>query len=163
MRNREKKVIFSIIVFVVVVLVLGIFVSTVYRHIFSWSKGIVHWHAGLKINICGGEARLPSPEKWYENKLGTVDLHHHDDMRIHIEGIVMKREDASLGRFFDVVGIEFTDHSIWGWRNGDVCPDGSSGSLKMFVNGRPNYEFRDYVIGPYFTSEDEDKIELIFD
>lgn len=163
MRNREKKVIFVVICFLVAVLVLGIFGNTIYRHVTSWSKGIVHWHASVKIKICGQEAKFPSPKKWYENKVGTADLHHHDDMRVHVEGIAMTPEDASLGKFFDVISIEFTDHSIWGWRNGDVCPNDKPGTLKMFVNGKPNYEFRNYVINPYFTLKEEDKIELIFD
>lgn len=164
MNNQEKKVVFFLICFVVIVSVLFIFIDTIYKHVTSFSKGVVHWHAGVKITICGEDYDFAPPKKWYLNKVGNHLLHHHDDMRIHVEGIVENKEDVFLGEFFDTIGVEFTDHSVAGIKNGNICPNTRRpGSLKMFVNGQRNYDFRNYLISPYFTLEEEDKIELIFD
>ena len=98
----------------------------------------VHWHARPVIKICGEAAGLP------QNK-GIHQLHTHTDGLIHIEDMVRRDEDIMLGRAFDMLGILFTNQSIYNYSNGDLC-DGTPAALKMFVNGVQNYDFRNYVL-----------------
>jgi hypothetical protein len=63
----------------------------------------------------------------------------------------------TLGQLFEDLGIPFDRDRILGVKNGDVGPSGKPGVLKMFVNGQPNDQFRDYVRQP------NDHIDFIVD
>jgi len=102
----------------------------------------LHIHPTLAIYVKGVKQDLPV-------NLGIVgssmpSVHTHDDLPIiHLEfqGVVRK-QDITLGRFFD----------IWGK---DMRSFGSN--MRMMVNGGENTEYENYIMG------DGDKIELHYD
>lgn len=98
-----KKILFGSIVLVTILPTLFLAGSTVYLNSISESKGPVHWHADFQIWKCGTEVELRDP-KGLSNKIGTNVLHEHNDKRIHLEGVVIEKNDASLGKFFKVIG-----------------------------------------------------------
>jgi hypothetical protein len=99
---------------VVTVLAASIFLigSTIYLNQISVSKGPVHWHADIEIWNCGEELDLLDPQGFLSNKIGTPTLHEHNDKRIHLEGVVVETRDASLGKFFQVIGGDLTKNSL---------------------------------------------------
>lgn len=153
-----------VVICVVVLSVTGyILFDTMSKNIFSWSKGPVHWHADLEIFTCGQERHFDSPESKLLNRVGSASVHHHDDMRIHLEGVLMNREQATLGYFFDTIDVPFSSDRIFEYRNGDSCPDGKTGKVRMYINGVENFEFREYVIAPYPDVPPGDRIKITFD
>ncbi len=73
----------------------------------------------------------------------------------------MKKEDATLGAFFDAIGVTFTNESIMEVKNDDLC-NGKPGKLKMFVNDKPRRDFRDYLIAETRDPQDQ-MIKLVFE
>jgi hypothetical protein len=87
--------------------------STVYVNTISESKGPVHWHTDIEFWVCGQEIELRNPTGFLSNKIGTSTYHEHDDKRIHLEGVVIKKEyDASLEKFMDVTDGDITQTSL---------------------------------------------------
>src|SRR3989344_2941022 len=155
--DSSKKIFFLIIVAVIGLGTLYLAFYTIYTNVTSQTRGPVHWHADFEILVCGEKIELPV-SKGVSNKVGTPLFHHHNDYRIHIEGVVENLSDVDLGAFFETIGGKFTqdslgvpkdDGSMESWRNGDLCPDGHPGTLKLFVNGRQNADISEYVIAPY--------------
>lgn len=82
-----------------------LFGSTIYLNNKSESKGPVHWHADIEFWACGAELELRDPTGFLSNKIGTSTYHEHNDKRIHLEGVVVRKvEDASLTKFMRVTG-----------------------------------------------------------
>ena len=113
------------------------------------AKGGIHWHPELRITILGNNQEIPA-----NIGIGATHqpIHTHDNMGVmHLEfpGLV-KKDDARLGRFFEIWGKQFNQNCIF-----DKCV-GPDGQLKMFVNGKENFEFENYVM------RDGDKIEIVF-
>ncbi|GEM_PF-5539217 len=120
----------------------------------------IHAHALLNITICGVHKDLPKHSE-KEHYLGLPLLHTHDDNIMHIEGVVVKKEDVNLGAFFDAIKVKFDSGKIMNVKNGDKCGT-MPAKLKMFVNGRPSEQFREYI--PFFTNNpNKQVINLIFD
>jgi hypothetical protein len=148
--------------FWIIVTIIGLiaFASAV-GYFFSHKKTMytdreVHWHAAIDIIICGEHKDLPclkeSPGIVHGEKFcGEHLMHHHYDNVIHIEGIIEKKEDIAIGKFFDLIGVTFSKEQIMDKKNGDTCPDGKPGLWKMYVNGQPRSDFRDYV--PFATQD----------
>lgn len=111
-RNSRSNVIFGSIVGVVVIATAFLIGSTLYLNAISSSKGPVHWHADFDIYRCGDKIELIDPQGLLSNKVGTPTLHEHNDKRIHLEGVVVHRNDASLSKFFSVVGGELSRDSL---------------------------------------------------
>ncbi len=114
------------------------------------SKNGLHWHATLNIKIKGEDVAIPAGIG-----LGAVHnpIHTHDpDDVVHLEfdGIV-KKEDVALKNFFKVWGKDFSKESILGNKTGD------GGTVKMFINGKENTEFENYLM------QDGDKIEIVYE
>lgn len=87
--------------------------STIYVNVKSDSGGPVHWHADMEIWACGNELELRDPYEFLSNKIGTATLHEHNDRRIHLEGVVVDdSRDASLGKFFHVIGGALTADAL---------------------------------------------------
>ncbi len=98
------------------------------------------------------------------NKVGTAEVHHHGDMRIHVEGVVKDKEEATVGYFFDGINQDFTSTSILGHKNGEICSNtGKPGMVKMFVNDIENSELRDHEIAHYTDVPPGDKIKIVFE
>ena len=109
----------------------------------------VHWHALIDLNICGKKVDLPCENHGDgivhgQQFCGLTRMHHHFDNVAHIEGVIVKKEDIALGKFFDTIGVPFDRDKILDKKNGDLC-DGQPGVLKMYVNNQPRDDFRDYI------------------
>jgi hypothetical protein len=141
LNEKLKKFLFISIVLAIAVPTIFMIASTVYLNNVSVSKGPVHWHADIEVWACGKEVELQDPTGFLSNKIGTATLHEHNDKRIHLEGVVVHPEDASLGKFFQVIGGEITNDSLIvptnkgaiPYTNGSMCADGSQGEVQVFV------------------------------
>ena len=128
-----------------------------------------HWHASIEIEVCGEQRDLPrAPASTTQLHggpfLGKSALRHtHDDNVYHTEGLRLKdKEETALGLFMDDIGVPFSETRIFEKRNGDVCENtDSAGTVQMFVNGKPNTEFRDYVVEPTPKADDQ-VIRIVF-
>lgn len=159
--ERRKHIAFSFIVIVVSVFTLYILFTTIYVNAVSYSNGLVHWHADFTIEVCGKEIKLPESESKLVNRVGTHSVHHHNDNRMHVEGVLMTREEATLGYFFDAIGIPLDENQIWNYRNGDEC-NGKHGKLRVYVNDKEIEDFREYEIKHYQRVPPGDKIRIVF-
>ena len=164
MNELSKKIIFYGIIIIVVLITINLIITTISNNINSYSKGLVHWHADVEVMICGEEVELEESHSFLSDKVGTSEMHHHGDMRIHVEGVVNSREDATVGAFFDALNQDFTSTSILEHKNGDVCPGtGKPGQVKMFINDIENFEFRDHEIAHWTDVPPGDKIKIVFE
>ena len=110
----------------------------------------IHVHPTISIKIKGEEVTIPG-----RIGLGGIhrDIHTHEpDNTLHVEksGTVRER-DITVGNFFEIWGEEFSSTSILDNLNGP------GGTVKMFVNGEENFEFKNYKMN------DKDKIEIIYE
>lgn len=174
-KNHEKKILFWSFTIVIALVTFYFLLYTLLMNVTSETKGPVHWHADFEIWVCGQEQELPK-SKGISGKVGTALLHTHNDYRIHIEGTVMDKEEVSLGNFFDsiggvlaetYIGIPQEDGSIVYWHNGDVCPDGHSGTLTMYVKKGESMtvvaDSANYVPSPETNVPPGDQITITFD
>ena len=160
-----KKVLFLSIITAVIIPTLYLISSTVYLNSVSSSKGPVHWHADIEIFACGKEINLKDPTGW-SNKIGTATLHEHNDKRIHLEGVVVKPDDASLGKFFRVIGGGIsptavsipTNEGVVTFENGMDCASGEAGELQVYVYKTDSEQYYtqqkltnagEFIISPY--------------
>ncbi len=121
----------------------------------------VHWHAKFEVELCGQKQDFSSYGAG-SSHAGSPLLHTHGDEIIHIEGQVIKKEDIALGKFFDDINVLFDQGRIMDKKNGDECSPGKTGQVKMFVNDKPNDEFRNYI--PFATEKaEEDRIRIVFE
>ena len=162
---KSKTAKYSIISIVVILVILGsyFFVIKPIKEFKPIHTGAYHWHANFEISICGELAQV----RCGAGMCGPMNLHHHNDNTIHIEGnTIAKQEDISLGKFFDGLNLEFSETNLLGKKNGDLCPDGQPGTVKMFVNEQPNNEFGNYILKKCESAnikQDCEKIELRFE
>lgn len=120
-----------------------------------------HIHAYFPIMICGEEYRLPiehgpldDPHSHEEKNI----VHWHDKLPYDPETqSILDTKPLTVGAFFDSIDVNFSENQIAQKRNGDQCAKGESGAVKMFVNGKHNNQFRDYIW------RDKDVILIIFD
>ena len=145
---RKKKLRSAVTWFVVILAIGGLFwlgYTGFKNRTQPYTSGPVHWHAKIDVEICGVNYPL---EKFGSAGMmeGPMLTHTHGDGVIHVEGQVWKKEDIALGNFFDGFGLTFTNTSIIDKKNGDLCSDGKSGTLRMYVNNQQNTDFRDYII-----------------
>lgn len=137
--HEAKKTLFLSIIVSTIIPTIVMSFSTIYLNTISSSKGPVHWHADFQVFACGQEYELKDP-KGLSNKIGTATLHEHNDKRIHLEGVVVTPPDASLGKFFHVVGGELTpdsvslptDNGLKTFKTGDMCGD-KNVDLQVFL------------------------------
>lgn len=115
-----------------------------------------HWHAVYQIWVCG--ERQPDIPKWESG------IHTHADGVIHIHPFSPSEEGrgARLIKWFEYGGGVLTldqmriPGSRGTFRNGDVCPDGSTGTLHVSVNGEPLDDWMEYI------PQDGDRIAIVF-
>ena len=156
--NTEKKIIGGILIMTVVILAGSVFFLTKDEKLNVSEDQIVtrnglHWHPKLKININGQEQGL-------EDGIGLGAVHqklhtHTEDYQqgvVHMEmqGLVIK-DDTKLGKFFQVWGKKFNSSMIF-----DKI-SGPEGNVKMFVNGKENNDFENYLM------KDGDNIEIKYE
>lgn len=162
--ERVKTGSFAALVIVVLAVTLYLSAETVYRNIASETGGPVHWHADFEIYICGKKVNLIEPTG-FSNRVGTPLLHEHNDFRIHVEGVLGEKGDASLANFFEMIGGGLspgmlkvpTDKGEIFMRDGDFCNNSNTtGTLQIFlwetINGlakqRKIADYPNYIIKP---------------
>ncbi len=144
-RNKEKKKLaakYLVLGIIILLVVLGMYklISNV-RDFRPYYEGEFHWHANFEVFMCGERQEI----KCGSSLCGIMLTHHHNDNIIHTEGSsISKKEDVALGKFFDRIGITFSDMQIMDKKNGDLC-SGKAGRVKLVVNGKENTEFREYI------------------
>ncbi|MEK6872460.1 MAG: hypothetical protein AABW90_00425 [Nanoarchaeota archaeon] len=127
----------------------------------SIPTGAVHWHPKLTIKIDDERINIPanigiSVGKVVDTSLSGMRMSpthtHETDGTIHLENNnpSSKPETFTLGYFFYVWDKQFNSSCIF-----EYCAD--KGELKMYVNGKENAEFQNYIM----RDEDEIIIEYI--
>jgi|SRR6185436_16154285 len=108
-------------------------------------KGMLHWHAHVKIIIDGKEETIPA-NIGVDGPMGAtgdpMQLHTHTpDGIIHAEfyGLVTK-DQVRIKEFFKIWGKDFSKDSILGHK----AENGKT--ITMTVNGIPNTEFENYAL-----------------
>lgn len=157
--------------------------GTVYLNLVSYTGGPVHWHADFEIWNCGESVDVMDPTGIL-NRIGSPTMHEHGDFRIHIEGDLVERSDASLHSFFNAIGgflgddvmIVPTNEGPLELTNGETC-NGGEGILQVFVYKVTNPDdlkkwnfvqekvddFPEYVLSPYSLVPPGDCIIIEFD
>src|SRR3989344_7060076 len=138
--ERAKKTLFIIFSLVVLSTTAYLAAETIYKNVTSITGGPVHWHADFEIFSCGDGIELLDPTG-FSNRVGTPVLHEHNDLRIHAEGVLKKLSDASLAKFFEVIGgsldygslVVPTNSGTVSLQDGDICGDGRPGTLQVFL------------------------------
>ncbi len=184
-KENTKRILFVLIVVPVVLTSLYMAGSTFYLNMTSYSGGPIHWHADFEVWNCGERVDIEDPKN-LENRVGSAVFHEHGDDRIHMEGILVEKEDASLGEFIEIIGGEVgsgyvslpTDNGVLEMRDGNLC-NGESGEIQAFVyrvtNPDPTKksgfiykqekldDYSEYVLSPYFNVPPGDCIVIEFD
>ena len=161
--SKEKIILFWITALTAIFTTLYLAGGTIHDNLSSATGGPVHWHADFRIFSSGKELNLADPVG-LSNRIGTPEVHEHNDSRIHAEGTLKKLEEASLGGFFKAIGGQLaadrislpTNDGMIDFKNGDRCQGGSPGTLQVFLwetkNGnaeqRKVNDFVSYVISP---------------
>ncbi|OGC50809.1 hypothetical protein A2716_02120 [candidate division WWE3 bacterium RIFCSPHIGHO2_01_FULL_40_23] len=119
-----------------------------------------HIHAYLAIEACGEKKLLPSEvgplAKVHTHEEQNV-FHWHDRLPYDTQKKeILDTKPLTLGSSFDDIGIPFDKGNAFDLKDGDKCPNKEVGTWRMFVNGKQNDEFRDYIW------QDRDVILLIF-
>ena len=111
--ERLKLPLFIIMAATLVISTVTLFGSTIYLNVKAESGGPVHWHTDIEFWACGTELNLRDPQGALTNKIGTATFHEHNDKRVHLEGVVVKKSvDASLDKFMRVTGGYIRDDAI---------------------------------------------------
>ncbi len=168
LKEHHKKILFLAIALPIVISTAYLSATTVYLNAKSESHGPVHWHADYEIFACGERHELAKPEG-LKNFVGSPTSHEHGDNRIHIEGVLLKLEQASLHEYFESIGGEFdggtlglpTEHGHKKWANGDLC-NSRPAKWYVFVNGKLKENAQDYIISPHATVPPGDDIKFVF-
>ncbi len=167
--QKKKQILFVGIAVPTLIATIVLAYATVYLNVVSETKGPVHWHADFEIWKCGEKIDLKD-STGFTNRIGTPVFHEHGDDRIHVEGVLIDKNDANLGRFFNVTGGVLTQEKMrmptnTGFveaTNGESC-NGVPGKLQVFlfhiINPEQDKEwvyaqkklghFDNYVLSPY--------------
>jgi hypothetical protein len=107
------------------------------------------------MEVCGQDIDLPPSDG---------GIHSHGDRFIHIHPYIADEVGlaANIGRFFDSFPLEMDFDRVETpegglFRNGDTCPDGTTGTVQVLVNGQ---DITESARG--YTPEDEDAVEVYF-
>lgn len=171
LNNKEKKILFVGIAIPAIIATIVLAYATVYLNVASETKGPVHWHADFEVWKCGEKLGLKNPTG-FTNRIGTPVFHEHGDDRIHVEGVLINKNDANLGRFFNVTGGLLTqekmrvpvENGFVEAADGETCSGANApGKLQVFLLQVTNPEqakqwkyeqkklehFDDYVLAPH--------------
>jgi len=176
--EQLKRILFIGIVLVTLLITFYVAYSTINLNLVSETKGPVHWHADFEIWDCGNYVDIINP-KGLSNRVGTNVFHEHGDNRIHVEGVVVNKQNIDLHNFIQVIGGSMTNNymglpTINGFlevTNGDLC-NGKEGKLQVFVykteenkyqQVKLEDDFPDYVLSPYSFVPPGDCIIIEFD
>lgn len=180
--HNHKQMLFLLMIIPIIAATLYTAGTTIYLNQISLTKGPVHWHADFEIWDCGKKIDFLNP-RGLSNRIGTPVFHEHNDFRIHVEGVVVNKEDISLKKFFKVLGGTLTKNAVAIPTNdgivflqeGDLC-NGKSGNIQVFVYKIINPEeqgnwiykqekvedYYDYILSPYSNIPPGDCIIIEF-
>ncbi|MBI2541842.1 hypothetical protein HYV80_03985 [Candidatus Woesearchaeota archaeon] len=169
MNDAAKKIFYFFIVITTAVVTIYLVLTTLHLNVTSITKGPVHWHADFEIWVCDKEILLTKPQEWWSNKQGVDLMHAHSDNRIHVEGVILDKQQASLGAFFYAVGGSLrddslkipTDQGLISVHDGDFCNE-KPAKLYAFVNGNLIASLPDYEISHYEKVPPGDRIKFVF-
>lgn len=117
------------------------------------SNNGIHWHPNLRIVIDGKDVEV-EPNIGLKGIHSPIHTHEgkNEEGVIHMEmdGLVTK-EQTRLGNFFNIWGKSFSSQMIFDKRNNE------QNKVKMFVNGKENFEFEEYEM------KDGDRIEIRYE
>lgn len=115
-----------------------------------------HWHATYQFIACGEkQANAPTWE---------AGVHTHGDGVIHIHPYTPSEEGsgARLVKWFEYGGGKLDKDEIrlpgsrTTYKNGDTCPDGTEGTVQVFVNGQKMDNYTRYL------PKDGDRVRMVF-
>ena len=120
-----------------------------------------HIHAYIPIELCGEDYRLPievgpltGPHTHEEKNVA----HWHDQLPYAVTTkLITDTKPLTLGAFFDAISVPFGTGLIGEYRDGNLCSNQKSGSLKVFINGEIASDYRDYIW------QNRDVIQIFFD
>ncbi|MEC8221266.1 MAG: multicopper oxidase family protein [Nanoarchaeota archaeon] len=117
-------------------------------------SGQIHWHPKLTIKLDGEIQTIPNNIGLAPGRHSPTHTHDEGDGTIHLENPNPRAqpETMALGFFFNLWKQPFNQTCIL-----DKCTNVNGGEIKMYVNGKENTLFEDYV----FKGEDEIVIEYI--
>ena len=168
MNDAAKKIMYILVVAVTAIVTLYLVLTTLHLNVTSITKGPVHWHADFEIWVCGRGIKLSEP-KGLSNKQGVDLMHAHNDNRIHVEGVILDKKQASLGSFFHAVGGSLSsdglkvpvDEGLISVHDGDKCNE-KPAKLHVFVNGNLIENPSAYEISHYEKVPPGDRIKFVF-
>lgn len=142
---------------IIVIVVVGLVAS---RGSSGYAQVGDHWHAPITVSVCGENWVPPASD------IGSHGMHSHGDGLVHIEpsSAANAGGNAKLKRFFDSLEslrFKITGNSIQLpggklYTNGNACPNGTPGTLKVTVNGEAENDFLGY------HPKDQDRIVISF-
>ena len=183
--KSEKTKIFLFVGIVIPIILATVYSagSTIYLNLISETQGPVHWHADFEIWDCGQKIDLINPTG-FSNRVGNPVFHEHGDDRIHVEGVVIEKNNVDLNNFFEAIGGYLdnsrlkipTDKKVIEVKNLDLC-NGEEGKLQVFLYKIKNPDaaknwifeqqklenFEDYVLSSYSQIPPGDCIIIEFD
>ncbi len=113
-----------------------------------------HIHTFVIQEVCGESKAFPKEHGELEEDHTheeTNIIHWHDRIMIEKQtGELVDISALTLGAYFDSVGVTLSDTCLYDKCNGDTCPDGSVGTVRMFVKHKDggweqSMKFDDYV------------------
>lgn len=102
-KEKIKRILFWSIAFAAVGSNVYLAGATIYLNTVSPTGGPVHWHTDFEVWNCGQKLDLIDPTG-IDNRVGTWEVHEHNDDRMHIEGTITQLSQASYHHFFETVG-----------------------------------------------------------
>jgi len=122
---------------------------------------IFNMHAHIKFDLCGKSIDLPQERGQLDGPNTHKEknkIHFHSKLPYDpVSGKILNVTPLRLGELMNVIDMRFNDKCVAEYCNGQACPDGKPGTVRMFVNNQPNTEFDQYV----WT--DKDEILITFD
>ncbi len=119
-----------------------------------------HIHADIHIELCGQTLSLPrehGPLSGAHTHKELNYIHFHERLDYDPKsGQLINDTALRLETFMNAFDLKFNNECIGQYCNGDMCPDGHQGILKMHVNGQPNMNYERYAW------KDKDKIQILF-
>lgn len=155
-RDRNKRIRnYGITVIVLALIGYGVFYQLNRDFGPRFFSGQVHWHATLRLETCG-EYRSLGGLGSETNHFGNQILHTHGDNLYHLEGAPRYVSETTLGSFFNAIGVPLENDRLYQYRNGQICPNGTPGMVRMTVNERPVANITGYA------PQDNDTIVISF-
>ena len=101
--------------------------------------GSIHTHQDFKVYIEGQEFDFSQRQYQVREQYVHVEDGIGETIHVHATGV-------TTGVFFDSLGMKFTKECFTMGSGKEYCNEGDK-TLKLYVNGKPNEELGDYLMG----------------